>query len=266
MQQQWLSIYLKTKGKTSTSAEDMLKFAWPEMRTSPSIEAQMKLLEAWYKLSSGNEQERFIEAISADFSFNVDFLDLLLDRSDSARNVVKFDVPWGVGLLMPAIKDPAARAKFVEKYALNLRDVAKIHESAGALFELNAEAPTGAYSLDLALPMDRCVAELLLVLNRWETALWFARSNVDISQHGSRAAFRNELWQEAPLDTSTRRFDAEEFHLPNHGRFSFDYVSWRRHGREPPQALPDELWNKFLDAFLVSKSSSAVKVKTLAIS
>merc|ERR1712232_319570 len=69
-----------------------------------------------------------------------------------------------------------------------LADLTRLQRKAQALFSLCLENPIGYYNLDLSQAPDRCVAERLLLLNRWQIRLWYAAGLIDISEDANEKA------------------------------------------------------------------------------
>jgi len=106
--------------------------------------------------------------------------------------------------------------------------------------------------LVLESPMDFCVAESLVLLDRWETGIGRMLDRVDTSQRGNRSRFRNERFQEMPLQVNS----VAEWNMPEWEIFECDYVS----GKRPPENI-ETLDNETFSALLLALQNSECEPK-----
>lgn len=107
------------------------------------------------------------------------------------------------------------------------------------LLLFNLHCPSGNYAMDMVVPADRRVLELLLLVNEWDRHRAMALGMPDLSQHGGHECVRN-----ATLEGRGIEWHSSEFAFPSGGMLSLDYVSPFRPPKdcEPSgQALLDKI-------------------------
>lgn len=110
------------------------------------------------------------------------------------------------------------------------------YETAARVF-FSANLPTNRYNLDLRRPSARRVAELLQVVNQYESETARRRGDIDVSQHGNYEGARNFTWGSQPHESLTL------FTVASHGIVHLDYAS-------PPHCSPGRAAPPTADAAL----------------
>lgn len=109
-------------------------------------------------------------------------------------------------------------------HARSISDVTQVLQSASRLMYFNVQNPTGHYRLDLSNPAEYSVAESLVLLDSWETAIKRGRGKVDVSQKGNWSQVRNPIF----CDHALKAPIITEWLLPEAGKLELDYSSSRR--------------------------------------
>ena len=125
--------------------------------------------------------------------------------------------------LLPVMSSTDEACALVEKnLALDRR--VKLRERMGPLFDAVTGNPTGFYMLDLRDPNHRKAAMKLAERNNAEIFAGKAGGRLDTSQKGNWQNFRNEFYEDKPVEITSSWF----VDMPTRGRLKFDYVSTRR--------------------------------------
>lgn len=169
------------------------------------------------------EEDVVLEALSKDFLFSYTQFLQLCNQKSLVAEVARRLIPsvWGGS---PQRYLSLLRMPTQGTYLKFMRD-------AKNLFSFNVENPTARYRLDLSNCCDYAIAEQLRILDRWESNLSRIKRCEIVSQCGFRTHFRNELYQDRPLNA---RYMGE-FILPEYGDLQFDYSSSKK---PSPNAKP----------------------------
>lgn len=125
--------------------------------------------------------------------------------------------------LLPVMTSTDEACALVEKN-LTLDKRVKLRERMGPLFDAVTGNPTGFYMLDLRDPNHRKAAMKLAERNNSEISAGKAGGRLDTSQKGNWQNFRNEFYEDKPVEITSSWF----VDMPPRGRLKFDYVSTRR--------------------------------------
>lgn len=121
--------------------------------------------------------------------------------------------------MIPKIRDRHNRFLLIEHFKKEMMSMlTRIHLTMGQSMNFNFWNPVGHYSLNLAVPEQRDVANVILLLNKQYYLKVKAGEHKDRSQRGNASCLRNEkvgggafLW-------------TPEFVLPHIGRFECDFI------------------------------------------
>eukprot|EP00930_Biecheleria_cincta_P027581 TRINITY_DN19349_c0_g1_i1.p1 TRINITY_DN19349_c0_g1~~TRINITY_DN19349_c0_g1_i1.p1 ORF type:complete len:1554 (+),score=242.83 TRINITY_DN19349_c0_g1_i1:88-4749(+) len=184
----------------------------PTFRKQVSIAIQFRQMEG-----QGLEQETMLDALSKDFLFSYSQFSQLCHHKSQVADVAR--------RLMPCIVE-GNPMRFLSLLKMPTQGTyLRFMREAKNYLLFNIENPTARYRLHLSSCCDFAVAEQLLILDRWESNLGRIQRLEIVSQSGFRTHFRNERYQDRPLDA---RYMGE-FILPEHGDLQFDYSS----GKQP---------------------------------
>lgn len=219
----------------------------PTFRKQVAIACQFKQMEG-----QGLEQDTMLEALSKDFLFSYSQFSQLCHHKSLVADVARRLIPSVLGgspqRYLSLLKMPTQGT-----YLKFMRD-------AKNLLSFNIENPTARYRLDLGNCCDFAVAEQLLILDRWESNLSRIKRLEIVSQNGFRNHFRNELYQDRPIDA---RYMGELI-LPEYGDLQFDYSSSKK---PSPNAKPLDAtsFDKILLALQVAECRPEDSVKAVAM-
>eukprot|EP00929_Paragymnodinium_shiwhaense_P094911 TRINITY_DN5576_c0_g1_i2.p1 TRINITY_DN5576_c0_g1~~TRINITY_DN5576_c0_g1_i2.p1 ORF type:complete len:1720 (-),score=341.75 TRINITY_DN5576_c0_g1_i2:98-5257(-) len=233
---------LKSPAMTPTQAvEEMLRQARMKVDELPRRK-ELGLLSFVKGTASEQERSVVLQALGSDFVLMPEQVKALCYSEMKGQNTGKDPVGSCSRLLAAAIG--SSNMRMAACCTTGLTDFLRLEKAAWHLLSVDLENPTGHYDLNLSEPADRSTAERLLLLNRWQWALWRDKGRLDVSRFGNAKNFRNES-----LNGRAFTWPAEEWRLPvegGGGSLVFDFVSLHR----PPKnsaALEPEVWSKITE-------------------
>lgn len=195
-----------------------------------------------------DEQKLILDALSSDFSLEYDFLSIICEDSFNSIDTLC--------LLVAGVARSQVRLFLTLTHLPRLREYIKVYKRCERLFVFNADSPTGRYSLDLRSPTDYAVAEMLKMLDAWETSVARKQNLEDRSQYGNWSSVRNCTHQNV-LMTSLA-----DWILPFFETLELDFVTWRRPATD---ALPfqDRRWDEMMVKLSQAPLAPRAKVHVL---
>jgi len=180
---------------------------------------------ACWKMLDGNsmDQSSFLQAMSKDFCLTPSHLEHMATSCPSMRCEI-------IDRLLPCVTGGEASESLVMMLFQSLGEFARMHKRMRNFIDFNVENATRHYKLDLASCTDYCVAEKLLLLDRWEVVMGRSSGRRDTSQRGNYSHIRNEHHNHQPLHLSMSTI--AEWTLPEADCFECDYVTGRRCPRD----------------------------------
>eukprot|EP00928_Gymnodinium_smaydae_P031989 TRINITY_DN23298_c0_g1_i1.p1 TRINITY_DN23298_c0_g1~~TRINITY_DN23298_c0_g1_i1.p1 ORF type:complete len:1452 (+),score=244.96 TRINITY_DN23298_c0_g1_i1:207-4562(+) len=196
-------------------ANSFVKKHYQKVRFSPSFHKVTALLAQFKGLDGSSEQLLLLRALSKDFSLTVAQLQQLMMYCRSVKVVCEL-LQCVYFVASPSLRYHAfALAKKIKPYM-------QVRKQCWSILTLNVNNPTGRHSLDLCAPSDFAVAEILLLLDRWASALTKLKDRVDTSFHGNWCNFRNCTHDNTPI------LCVPEWRVQSGGILLCDYVTWFR--------------------------------------
>ncbi|CAJ1354502.1 unnamed protein product [Effrenium voratum] len=153
--------------------------------------------------------------------------------------------------LMPGVCRSQMRLFLALTHLPRLREYLKVYKRCERLLLFNADCPTGRYALNMSVPSDYAVAEMLKMLDAWEASMAKEAGLQDRSQHGNWSSVRNCTYLNQSLLSLT------DCLLPNHETLRLDFVTWRR--PKDARALPADRW----EGMMVHLSQVAIVRQTV---
>jgi len=205
------------------------------MRLCPSGSKQILLLHAWRTVSDVDpDQGVFLDALARDVVLPFAVVERMCRSCLSPAEVVS--------KLFPALRACASERCLTLMIARSIPDVTQILQHARPLMFFNIQNPTGHYRLDLSHPAEHSIAEALVLLDSWESAIRIRHRHVDTSQFGDWSQVRNITFRGSPLQGPLT-----EWLLPEAGKLELDYSSSAR-PPEGAQVLDDKSFRIMLIA------------------
>jgi len=195
-----------------------------------------------------DEQKLILEALSMDFSLEYDFLQTICEDSFNSVDTVC--------MLLAGVHRSQVRLFLTLTQLPRLREYIKVYRRCERLFIFNADSPGGRYNLDLKNPADYAVAEMIKMLDSWETAVARKQKVEDRSQHGNWSSVRNCSYQNLVMTSLA------DWIIPYFETLELDFVSWRR----PPsdaQAFPTHRWDETMVKLSQAPLAGRAKVQVL---
>lgn len=223
------------------SGQQFLQDSAGLLRFIPGQKKAPILLVKW--MSSGNaedisEQLLLLDALSRGFQFDYPLFSRLVASADYCSEEVL------CRLMHTATITPAQKLLSMNM-AKDINARLRLHKACQNVLSLDPEAPTGRYKLQLKNPADYAVAESLLWLERWESAVAQKDGRGDLSVHGNWCNIRN------CSHGGTHLQQLPEWHLHDWGVLTFDYVTWRRPpAQSKTMVLARHAWQKLLRALV----------------
>ncbi|CAE8585831.1 unnamed protein product [Polarella glacialis] len=222
----------------STAGRSFLRRCLGEglLRTKPSQRKLAALLSKWAAASHNDDKEEQLLLLDA-FSrgFQLDFPALKLFLSSSARP------KEALARLLHCAAVETSHLQLLYTLTSGLDEHLSLYRSCRQLLHFDPENPTGRYKLDLRNTADYALAESLMALDRWESAVAQREGRADCSRNGDWSNIRNCSHGGAAIRK------VREWHLHDWGSLSLDYVTWRRPTPGASElALPWRDWQRFL--------------------
>ena len=124
-----------------------------------------------------------------------------------------------VEMVLPKIIDQHNRFKILEHFKENLQTLlTRVYSSMGQAMFFNFFNPSGHYNLNLSVPGQREVANIILLLNKQFAIKVKAGEFKDRSQKGNASCLRNEKVSGGSFTWTP------DYILPQIGNFQFDFV------------------------------------------
>eukprot|EP00929_Paragymnodinium_shiwhaense_P099930 TRINITY_DN61865_c0_g1_i1.p1 TRINITY_DN61865_c0_g1~~TRINITY_DN61865_c0_g1_i1.p1 ORF type:complete len:1521 (-),score=283.51 TRINITY_DN61865_c0_g1_i1:202-4764(-) len=203
-------------------------------RLRPCFKKVSPLLTLWRTLDpAAPEVPLLLEAFARDFTFTSQHIEQLC-RGPAAPVEV-------LSRLLPVLNGGPMDRFLVVSQLPSLRLYKKLYDNCYKLLELNVENPTGQYVLDLGTPSEYGIAEVILLIDRWESALARKEGRKDSSQYACWSNIRS------CYHGSTVITNLPEFRLPTDNRLKFDYITWRRPPQNPSKwRVSNETWAQII--------------------
>jgi len=233
-------------------AEDFITKHFNFVRFSPGFRKVVPLLAQWRSLQGqANEQQLLLDALSRDFLMTYANVEQLCRT--------KTQIPDVLSSLLHCVVGGSPQRYLTMNLCVTLSQYLGVYAKVEDFLLFNMENPTGHYVLDLGNPASYSVAEVLLLLDRWEVTIAKQQvGRVDSSQNGNFSSIRNALHQGATIH------DVSQWHLPSHDRLNMDYVTWRRPPDKAP-VLSDEAWEIWINTIEWAKCAQHDKVAALRL-
>eukprot|EP00927_Polykrikos_kofoidii_P030640 TRINITY_DN2636_c1_g1_i1.p1 TRINITY_DN2636_c1_g1~~TRINITY_DN2636_c1_g1_i1.p1 ORF type:complete len:1333 (-),score=203.37 TRINITY_DN2636_c1_g1_i1:459-4457(-) len=224
-------------------------------RYQPAYHKVIPILTTWRQLEGKTLELRcFVNALGKDFNISTSLLHHMAQSDpgfacEAITNLVSC-IPattWAQYMIVLLFR--------------RLTDVIVARKTMTVLLDFNMDNPTGHYKLDLSRSVDSGVAEQLLVIDCWESAIDRRLGRVDVSQRGNRSHLRNEAYQGQSL--KLRYASIAEWTLPEHGSFEFDYVTGKRPVLAREAILTDECFESILASVNDSEASACGKIASM---
>eukprot|EP00928_Gymnodinium_smaydae_P032687 TRINITY_DN23607_c0_g3_i3.p1 TRINITY_DN23607_c0_g3~~TRINITY_DN23607_c0_g3_i3.p1 ORF type:complete len:1386 (+),score=306.62 TRINITY_DN23607_c0_g3_i3:278-4435(+) len=226
---------------------------WGRSRRLPlSLERFVRLFSMYEELTTDGQREAFVQAMGEAVQIKTCQLVKLLKTSPTQGTEIARHLYGNI-----YDRDPIIFFDILDYRSTKQRFRVEAHQK----FNFNVMNPTNRYTLDLAQPLDRMVAEHLFVVNAYESArAEHSGQWPDVSQHGNWDGTRNITYEGKVLRTCA------DVDLANcrHGILHVDYAS-------PPCASPsrkaarttDIFFDDVLDALQSSCCSHSDRVSAL---
>jgi hypothetical protein len=186
-------------------------------RTKLTLGSFARLVGVFLDLSTDAEENLFTEAISETLIFKVCQVRWLLHKmAHKARTVID--------QIYPAVDvKQADRGSLLEFFNEPMPlDQNAGRKAANAFIFFNAQNPTFSYELDLQNPMQRLIAERMVLINKVEKTLFSEKApGTDFSQFGGEDWLRNVRFDGLEIKESQDWADL----LRGTGLLAFDYTS-----------------------------------------
>ncbi|CAJ1440559.1 unnamed protein product [Effrenium voratum] len=130
-----------------------------------------------------DEQKLILDALSADFALDYECLAMLCQESFNSIDALCH--------LMPGVCRSQMRLFLALTHLPRLREYLKVYKRCERLLLFNADCPTGRYALNMSVPSDYAVAEMLKMLDAWEASMAKEAGLQDRSQYGNWSSVRN---------------------------------------------------------------------------
>eukprot|EP00913_Durusdinium_trenchii_P008422 g7910.t1 len=195
-----------------------------------------------------DEQKLILDALSADFTLEYDFL-----------SVISEDAVQGIDslcLLLAGVHRSQVRLFLALTHLPRLREYIKVYRRCERLFIFNPESPSGHYILDLSNSADFAVAEMLKMLDAWESSIARNKGLEDRSQHGNWSSVRNCRHQNNSM------ISLADWIIPFHETLELDFITWRRPGPDA-HPFPMESWDEMMAKLAQAPLKSRAKVHVL---
>lgn len=188
-----------------------------KMRLYPSERKQLLLFNVWRTVAKVMpDQVVFLNALARDIHLPFSLVEQFCRSCTNPSEVVC--------KLFPSFSSFVVDRCLLLMHARSISDVTHVLGNVSKLMFFNVENPTGHYRLDLSNPADYSVAESLVLLDSWESALKQGHGKVDVSQKGNWSQVRNPIFCDHPFKAPI----ITEWLLPEAGKLDFDYSSSRR--------------------------------------
>ena len=138
-------------------------------------------------------------------------------------------------MVLPMIKDQHNRFKIIEHFKSDAQSLlTRMHANLGQAMFFNFWNPSGHYDLNLTVPEQRAVANVILLLNKLFAAKVKTGEYKDRSQKGNASCLRNEK-------VSGGHFVwTPDYILPKMGNFQFDFVYMTPNRPSAANATPED--------------------------
>jgi len=234
-------------GLEDEDCEGFLTQYFQIVRYEPGWKKAIPILANWKMIQQSMlQQQVFLDSLAKDFCLTVP----RLAQMCASNRLFAKDIVWR---MMPCVPYDAASRFLGHMLAPSLGDFLWTHQRMQALLTFNAGNPTGHYTLSLDNCCDYAVAERLLLLDRWESAIDSRGQYFDTSKWANRSHFRNELHRKQPIIKDGIASMAE-WTMPESGELEFDYVTNRR-PKVSDQAASDKVWDKVLISLFDAKDA-----------
>mmetsp|Transcript_78708 Transcript_78708/g.138856 ORF Transcript_78708/g.138856 Transcript_78708/m.138856 type:complete len:1576 (+) Transcript_78708:47-4774(+) len=198
-----------------------------------TMERTRKVLAVCVKVMSSSDKlaSILLEGLGKDFLVTAEQLTALSHGKETAH---------AMSVLLPCLAGPPLihRAALQTKH---VSDLMALEKGGQHLMSLNLENPTDHYELNMENMADRCAAQRLMLLNRWQAHIWKQNKLIDNSQAGNGKCFRN-----TQLDARHFVWKPEEWRMFHSGELVFDYVPLCR-PQKGTEALSEEVWHETLE-------------------
>ena len=212
------------------------------LRILPGRSKQVALLAQWRRMEGRREEQSImIDALSKDFRLS--FAQMAVMCQDRAQI-------WDVMASLQCTPMESPLQAFLGKRLIpNSCDYVRMLQRSARQYAINADNPTGHYSLDMSNPIDYGVADSLAILDNWEGALRSREGRMDTSQLGNNSHARNVQHANCPLPCSLTDWILAESDV-----LVLDYSSSRRPKGE---AIKDTQFEMIMSAMLQFARSPA---------
>lgn len=220
-----------------------------KLRRKLSIRKVVPLLAHFRSLKGrSDEQQLLLDALSSDFTLEYEFLAQIGEDSFNGIDAMVS--------LLPGVHRSQLRLFLALTKLPRLREYIKVYKRCERLMVFNAECPTGRYNLNLAQPSDFAVAELLKMLDAWESSVAKAKGLEDRSKYGNWSSVRNCVHQSITVRSLT------EWILPCSELLFLDFVTWRRPAKDTT-TFPAERWDEMMVQLAQAPLQQEAKVHVL---
>lgn len=220
-----------------------------KLRRKLSIRKVVPLLAHFRSLKGrSDEQQLLLDALSSDFTLEYEFLAQIGEDSFNGIDAMVS--------LLPGVHRSQLRLFLALTKLPRLREYIKVYKRCERLMVFNAECPTGRYNLNLAQPSDFAVAELLKMLDAWESSVAKAEGLEDRSKYGNWSSVRNCVHQSITVRSLT------EWILPCSELLFLDFVTWRRPAKDTT-TFPAERWDEMMVQLAQAPLQQEAKVHVL---
>ncbi|CAE7433994.1 ddaF [Symbiodinium natans] len=226
---------------------------WPQakarLRRKLSIRKVVPLLAHFRSLKSrSDEQQLVLDALSTDFTLEYEFVAQIGEDSFNGIDAMVS--------LLPGVHRSQLRLFLALTHLPRLREYIKVYKRCERLLVFNADCPTGRYALNLTQPSDFAVAEMLKMLDAWESAVARAKGLEDRSKYSNWSSVRNCMHQSAVIRSLS------EWILPCTELLSLDFVTWRRPAKDTI-AFPADRWDEMMVQLSQAPLQQEAKVHVL---
>jgi len=219
------------------------------LRRKLSIRKVVPLLAHFRSLKSrADEQLLLLDALSSDFTLEYEFLAQIREDAYNGSDALCS--------LLPGVHRSQMRIFLALTQLPRLREYIKVFKRCERLLVFNPDCPTGHYEMDLRIPADFAVAEVLKMLDAWETSVAKAKGLEDRSKYANWSSVRNCVHAGSGIRSYS------EWILPCSEKVVLDFVTWRR----PPKdamAFPADRWDEMMVQLAQAPLQSEAKVQVL---
>lgn len=195
-----------------------------------------------------DEQKLILDALSTDFNLEYDFLSIICEDSFNSIDTLC--------LLVAGVARSQVRLFLTLTHLPRLREYIKVYKCCERLFLFSPDSPTGRYVLDLRSPTDYAVAEMLKMLDAWETSVARKQHLEDRSQYGNWSSVRNCTHQNVSMTSLA------DWILPFFETLELDFVTWRRPATDA-LPFPDRRWDEMMVKLSQAPLAPRAKVHVL---